>query len=81
MDRMKAPLLKQIKISDPQQHTNRLLSQMKKDLRLQVLPDHIECFDNSNIHDKNQPIHDVFVQAAYEFESFTKAFPNSDKTR
>ena len=41
--------LKQIKISDPQQHTNRLLSQMKKDLRLQVLPDHIECFDNSNI--------------------------------
>ncbi|MEC8256525.1 MAG: excinuclease ABC subunit C, partial [Bacteroidota bacterium] len=41
--------LKQIKISDPQQHTNRLLSQMKKDLRLQVLPEHIECFDNSNI--------------------------------
>ena len=45
--------LKQIKISDPQQHTNRLLSQMKKDLRLQVLPDHIECFDNSNIQGSN----------------------------
>ena len=41
--------LKQIKISDPQQHSIRLLNQMKKDLRLQVLPEHIECFDNSNI--------------------------------
>ena len=45
--------LKQIKISDPQQHTLRLLSQMKKDLRLQVLPEHIECFDNSNIQGSN----------------------------
>ena len=38
--------LKQIKISDPQQHSMRLLNQIKKDLRLQVLPEHIECFDN-----------------------------------
>jgi excinuclease ABC subunit C len=45
--------LKQIKISDPQQHSMRLLNQMKKDLRLQVLPDHIECFDNSNIQGSN----------------------------
>ena len=45
--------LKQIKISDPQQHSMRLLNQIKKDLRLQVLPDHIECFDNSNIQGSN----------------------------
>ncbi len=45
--------LKQIKISDPQQHSIRLLNQMKKDLRLQVLPEHIECFDNSNIQGSN----------------------------
>ena len=45
--------LKQIKISDPQQHSMRLLNQMKKDLRLQVLPEHIECFDNSNIQGSN----------------------------
>jgi excinuclease ABC subunit C len=31
----------------------RLLNQMKKDLRLQVLPEHIECFDNSNIQGSN----------------------------
>ena len=45
--------LKQIKISDPQQHSMRLLNQIKKDLRLQVLPEHIECFDNSNIQGSN----------------------------
>jgi len=45
--------LKQIKISDPQQHSMRLLNQMKKDLRLQVVPEHIECFDNSNIQGTN----------------------------
>jgi excinuclease ABC subunit C len=45
--------LKQIKISDPQQHSMRLMNQMKKDLRLQVLPEHIECFDNSNIQGSN----------------------------
>ena len=45
--------LKQIKISDPQQHSMRLLNLIKKDLRLQVLPEHIECFDNSNIQGSN----------------------------
>ena len=47
--------LKQIKISNPKQHSMRLLNQMKKDLRLQVLPEHIECFDNSNIQG-NSPV-------------------------
>jgi len=39
----------QIKIIDPDRHTNRLMAQMKKDLRLSEEPRHIECFDNSNI--------------------------------
>jgi excinuclease ABC subunit C len=34
---------------DPDLKLNRTLEQMKKDLRLQELPVHIECFDNSNI--------------------------------
>ncbi|PCI09494.1 MAG: excinuclease ABC subunit C [Flavobacteriaceae bacterium] len=40
---------KQIKIVDPDRHTNRIMAQMKKDLRLSKEPRHIECFDNSNI--------------------------------
>ena len=40
---------KQIKIVDPERHVNRIMSQMKKDLRLITEPRHIECFDNSNI--------------------------------
>ncbi|OWP84412.1 excinuclease ABC subunit C [Flavobacterium davisii] len=45
--------LKQIKIVDPERHTNRLMTQMQKDLRLTVEPRHIECFDNSNIQGTN----------------------------
>ena len=41
--------LKQIKIVDPDRHVNRIMAQMKADLRLQEEPRHIECFDNSNI--------------------------------
>ena len=33
---------------DPERHTKRILNQMKEDLRLPVLPEVIECFDNSN---------------------------------
>jgi excinuclease ABC subunit C len=40
---------KQIKITDPDRHTARLMEQMKRDLRLSEEPRHIECFDNSNI--------------------------------
>ena len=40
---------KQIKLTDPDKHVNRIMSQMKKDLRLSTEPRHIECFDNSNI--------------------------------
>lgn len=34
---------------DPERHTKRILSTLKKDLRLKEEPRHIECFDNSNI--------------------------------
>lgn len=42
--------LKQLQIVDPDRHTNRIMAQMQKDLRLPQEPRHIECFDNSNIH-------------------------------
>lgn len=45
--------LKQIQITDPDRHTNRIMAQMQKDLRLSVEPRHIECFDNSNIQGTN----------------------------
>lgn len=44
---------KQIKIIDPDRHTNRIMAQMKTDLRLSEEPRHIECFDNSNIQGTN----------------------------
>ena len=44
---------KQIKITDPDRHVNRIMAQMKTDLRLSVEPRHIECFDNSNIQGTN----------------------------
>ncbi|MBY8963807.1 excinuclease ABC subunit UvrC [Flavobacterium sp. D11R37] len=45
--------LKQIKITDPDRHTKRIMAQMKQDLRLPEEPRHIECFDNSNIQGTN----------------------------
>jgi excinuclease ABC subunit C len=44
---------KQVRIVDPDRHANRVMAQMKKDLRLQEEPRHIECFDNSNIQGTN----------------------------
>lgn len=44
---------KQMKIVDPNRHVNRIMAQMKEDLRLKVEPRHIECFDNSNIQGSN----------------------------
>ena len=44
---------KQMKIVDPDRHVNRVMAQMKEDLRLSVEPRHIECFDNSNIQGTN----------------------------
>lgn len=44
---------KQIKLTDPNRHTKRMLSQVKSDLKLINEPFHIECFDNSNIQGSN----------------------------
>jgi len=44
---------KQVRITDPHRHENRIMAQMKKDLRLNEEPRHIECFDNSNIQGTN----------------------------
>ncbi|MGM0933814.1 MAG: excinuclease ABC subunit UvrC [Bacteroidota bacterium] len=44
---------KQMKIVDPDRHVNRVMAQMKEDLRLNEEPRHIECFDNSNIQGSN----------------------------
>ena len=40
--------LKSIQITDPERHVERVMEQMRTDLRLEVQPRHIECFDNSN---------------------------------
>lgn len=45
--------MKQIRIVDPERHANRIMAQMKADLRLSEEPRHIECFDNSNIQGTN----------------------------
>ncbi|PWL32644.1 MAG: excinuclease ABC subunit C [Fluviicola sp. XM-24bin1] len=38
------------KIVNPERHTERILETIRKDFRLDTLPVHIECFDNSNFH-------------------------------
>jgi len=40
---------KQASLIDPDRHKKRILNRMQKDLRMKVLPETIECFDNSNI--------------------------------
>jgi excinuclease ABC subunit C len=44
--------LNQYEKLNPDLRTERILSQMQKDLRLTQLPQHIECFDNSNFQGK-----------------------------
>jgi len=44
---------KQIQILDPERHKNRIMNQMKVDLKLEHDPNHIECFDVSNIQGTN----------------------------
>ncbi|WP_394264974.1 excinuclease ABC subunit UvrC [Bergeyella zoohelcum] len=41
--------LKQVQIVDPERHTNRIMAEMQKLLRMPVEPRYIEGFDNSNI--------------------------------
>ncbi len=44
---------KQIELTDPARHVERILSTLQKDLHLTEIPRHIECFDNSNIQGTN----------------------------
>ncbi|VAW30380.1 Excinuclease ABC subunit C [hydrothermal vent metagenome] len=63
---------KQQELVDPDRHSRRILEKMKQDLHLNVLPEVIECFDNSNI------------QGAYPVASmvqFVKAMPNKKAYR
>jgi excinuclease ABC subunit C len=45
---------------NPEVKTERILQQMQKDLRMNVLPRHVECFDNSNIQG-NFPVSAIVV--------------------
>ncbi|MDR3227449.1 MAG: excinuclease ABC subunit UvrC [Prevotellaceae bacterium] len=45
--------LKQMKIVDPEKYSNRILLKLQNELKMDVLPRHIECFDNSNIQGTN----------------------------
>lgn len=45
--------LKNARITDPERWANRVVLEMQKDLRLEKVPHHIECFDNSNIQGTN----------------------------
>lgn len=45
--------LKQVQIIDPERHTNRIMAEMQKLLRMPEEPRYIEGFDNSNIQGTN----------------------------
>ena len=44
----RAERLKNMEIKNPERHTERLMESMRRELRLERQPRHIECFDNSN---------------------------------
>lgn len=52
--------LNQYEKLNPEIRTERILTRMKQDLRINVLPRHIECFDNSNFQGK-YPVSAVVV--------------------
>lgn len=49
----KIDALKHMEKNDPDLRVDRLMERMKSDFRLNELPRHIECFDNSNIQGSN----------------------------
>ncbi len=59
---------------DPEKHTKRILLRMQKDLRLPVLPRHIECFDNSNIQGTNPVAACVVFRNAKPFKKDYRHF-------
>ncbi|KAF0128640.1 MAG: excinuclease ABC subunit C [Bacteroidetes bacterium] len=63
---------KQRSLVDPERHQKRILQQLQKDLRMDVLPEVIECFDNSNFQG------DYAVAAMVQFKN---AKPNKGEYR
>ena len=49
----RAEKLKDLEIHNPARHTDRLMEAMRRELRLEKEPRHIECFDNSNLQGTN----------------------------
>ncbi len=49
----KLDLMKQQEKLNPEQRSTRIMTKMKEELHLKVIPWHIECFDNSNIQGTN----------------------------
>lgn len=45
----RAEQLKNLEIKNPERHAERLMEAMRRELRLDRQPRHIECFDNSNL--------------------------------
>ncbi|MBS6459219.1 MAG: excinuclease ABC subunit UvrC [Alistipes sp.] len=45
----RAEQLKNLEIKNPERHAERLMESMRRELRLDRKPRHIECFDNSNL--------------------------------
>jgi excinuclease ABC subunit C len=50
---LKFDKLKQEEFVNPKEHTERILETLRRDLQMDDLPRHIECFDNSNIQGTN----------------------------
>ena len=50
---MRLNALKQQEHTDPDAYKNMVMESLKKQLSMSVLPEHIECFDNSNIQGTN----------------------------
>ena len=49
----RAEKLKNLEIHNPARHADRLMEAMRRELRLEKEPRHIECFDNSNLQGTN----------------------------
>ena len=49
----RAERLKNLEIHNPARHNDRLMEAMRRELRLEKEPRHIECFDNSNLQGTN----------------------------
>lgn len=49
----RAEQLRNLEIRNPERHAERLMESMRRELRLDRQPRHIECFDNSNLQGTN----------------------------